>query len=515
MKVALAAPPIARPRVMLWLLFALGVVIIWAPPRPPMVDLPQHAAQIALLRDLALGRSPWAHDLRINLFTPYLIGYGLAFPLALVMPVAAAIKSVLTLAFAGFVGMALVIRRELDASPRLDAYYFIPFFGFSYGWGLYTFLVAAPVGLAFIWLSIRYTRWGGAGRAAGLAALGVAMIFTHVLVCLFASGVGLLMLFLGERSPIKLLARSWPFAAPIIMCAVFLLITRQPSAAGRMLPHIGMGPLAGRIEFNLSGGFEGFVAPWAMLASVLFAAFPFLGGLRLSPRRECLAIIGPLLAILLLTPVTLDWVGAIYPRFTLFLPPAYAWVFSDGEPTPQDRIGGWVAPRLPFLTAAIAAAVLAWHIVLAIAFANESRDFDAILARAAPGQRALALMFDEASATGANPSVYMHFPQWYVVEKQGFVDFTFAVYHPQIARLAAPPSPVDADDTFQWSPHFDWRRDDAGRYRYIFVRSARPLPANLFTGAPCPPALVAASGPWLLFERRTCVPGGSPRNSVR
>jgi hypothetical protein len=504
MKAAIAAPPIAPPRMMLWLLFALGMVIIWAPPKPPMVDLPQHAAQIAFLRDLALGRSPWAHDLRINLFTPYLIGYGLAFPLALVMPVAAAIKCVLTLAFAGFVGLALLIRRELGASPRLDAYYFLPFFGFSYGWGLYTFLVAAPVGLAFIWLSIRYTRWGGAGRAIGLAALGVAMIFTHGLVCLFASGVGLLMLVLRERKPIRLLARSWPFAAPIIMCAVFLLITRQPGSPGRLLPHIDMGPLAGRIEFNLSGGFEGFVALWAMLASVLFAAFPFLGGLRFSPRRESLAIFGPLLAILLLAPVTLDWVGAIYPRFTLFLPPAYAWMFSDGGPAPHDRIGGWVAPRLPFLTAVIAAVVLAWHIVLAIAFANESRDFDAILARAAPGQRALALMFDQTSATGVNPSVYMHFPQWYGVEKQGFVDFTFAVYHPQIARLAAPPSPVDADDTFQWSPHLDWRRDDADRYRYIFVRSKTPPPASLFAGAPCPPHAVARSGPWTLFERTDC-----------
>ena len=162
-------------RLLLGLLFALGVAVIWAPARPPMVDLPQHAAQIGLLRDLALGRSPWAHELRINLFTPYLIGYGLALPLALVMPVVAAIKVVLTLAFAAFVALCLAIRRELSASAKLDAYFFVSFFGFAYSWGLYTFLVAAPVGLAFIWLSIRYARAGGAGRAWGLAALGVAI----------------------------------------------------------------------------------------------------------------------------------------------------------------------------------------------------------------------------------------------------------------------------------------------------------------------------------------------------
>lgn len=495
-------------RILAGILFALGVAVIWAPARPPMVDLPQHAAQIGLLRDLTLGRSPWSHDLRINLFTPYLIGYGLALPLALVMPVAAAIKCILTLAFAAFVAMCLAIRRELAASARLDAYYFVSFFGFAYSWGLYTFLVAAPVGLAFLWLSIRYARAGGAWRAWALAALGVAMIFTHGLVCLFASGVGLLILLVSERISLRLVMRSWPFAAPIVMCAVFLLITRQPSASGRLLPAIAMGPLAGRLEFNLSGNFEGFATLWAMAASVIFAAAPFIGGLRFGPRRETLAIAVPLLGILLLAPVNVDWVGALYPRFTLFLPPAYAWLFGDG-PAPQDRLGRWTAPRLAGLTGALAAAALAWHVAQAVAFTQESRAFNTLLARAAPGQRALALMLDQTSRAGVNPSVYMHFPQWYGVEKQGFVDFTFAVYHPQIARLAVPPSPVDNDDHFQWSPDFDWRRDDADRYRYIFVRSAGPPPATLFAGAKCPPRLIAIGGLWRLFETGRCAPSPS------
>ncbi len=38
--------------------------IIWLAPFPPMADFPQHAGQVALLRDLLLGRSPWSGEMR-------------------------------------------------------------------------------------------------------------------------------------------------------------------------------------------------------------------------------------------------------------------------------------------------------------------------------------------------------------------------------------------------------------------------------------------------------------------
>ena len=71
--------------VWLFLLAALwGAGIFWLAPHPPMVDLPQHAAQVALLRDLLQGASPWADFFRVNWITPYLIGYGLALLFGLV-----------------------------------------------------------------------------------------------------------------------------------------------------------------------------------------------------------------------------------------------------------------------------------------------------------------------------------------------------------------------------------------------------------------------------------------------
>ncbi len=37
----------------------LAGALFWIAPRPPMGDLPQHAGQVALWRDLIKGTSPW------------------------------------------------------------------------------------------------------------------------------------------------------------------------------------------------------------------------------------------------------------------------------------------------------------------------------------------------------------------------------------------------------------------------------------------------------------------------
>src|SRR5580698_1531124 len=64
----------------------LGATMVWLAPRPPMEDFPQHVAQVTLLRDLLRGTSPWSDLLRINWFTPYLLGYGATLLLSSAMP---------------------------------------------------------------------------------------------------------------------------------------------------------------------------------------------------------------------------------------------------------------------------------------------------------------------------------------------------------------------------------------------------------------------------------------------
>lgn len=491
---AFAAPAdrLARLRPGLWLLFALGVTAIWLPPRPPMTDLPQHAGQVALLRDLLLGVSPWAREVRVNLFTPYLLGYGLAAALALVMPVVAAIKLMLTAAYAAFGLVGIALRRELGATPRLDAYGFVSFFGAAYMWGLFPFLIAAPLALGFIWLTLRYLRQGS--RGLGLAALGPVLLFAHGLACLWALAVAAA-LILAQPGPWRTrLARAWPLAPAILGCLVFFVGTprHELATAGRFAADVYFGTLPSRVQ-SFAGGL-GLATPVTVLLSILLAILPWASGLHIDFRRRSAVIIaGAVVAVMALAPEA-AWSSNLIPqRFALLLPTAYACLFADA---PAARVFG---PWLGLMALAVGYIALARDAFDAVHFAAESRDFEAVLSRAAPGARALSVVLERRSAVVSSPAPYAHFPLWYQAEKHGFVDFNYAYYSQQVVRFAGAPPPFYRQ-LQRPVGRLDWRGEGPGRYRYVFVRGAPP--ASLFAGAERPPVVAAVSGAWTLFEFR-------------
>jgi hypothetical protein len=113
-----SAPPVAGiERVAFWLTVLLAGATFWIAPRPPMADLPQHAGQIALWRDLLQGTSNWQSLVQVNYFTPYLMGSGLALLLSFVMPVAAALKLLLALSYYAFVA-ACVLAAARDGERK-------------------------------------------------------------------------------------------------------------------------------------------------------------------------------------------------------------------------------------------------------------------------------------------------------------------------------------------------------------------------------------------------------------
>src|SRR5579871_3959121 len=113
---------------LLWLAtFIWGAAIPWIAHRPPLIDLPQHAGQVALFRDLLGGASLWAHDLYLNFFTPYLTAYGLAAFLSNFVSTLASLKIVLSLGYVLFVAACVALRRQFAGDPRLD-WLFLPGF---------------------------------------------------------------------------------------------------------------------------------------------------------------------------------------------------------------------------------------------------------------------------------------------------------------------------------------------------------------------------------------------------
>jgi len=489
-----ALPPLA--------LFLLGLAIIWAPGRPAMVDISQHSAEISMWRDLLLGRSAWAVDLRVDLATPYFLGYALALPLAFLMTPLAAIKVVLTAAYAAFGLIGRAVGRELDAPATLDSYYFIPFFSIAWSYGMFPFLVAAPLGLGLIWASLRYARGGGAGWGLLVSALGLATLFSHAFVFAFAMAAGAGLVAISGRPLRRLIPMTWPFIAPSLVC--LLLFFHATGSEAASVGHYGLrvhvGPAILRVGALLGGGFDDWTDSWSWSVGLCLYFLPFICGLRIaSKRRDAWVIAGVLVAIIALTPLAIleMW---IYPRFSMFVLPAYAWLFAQPS-TATSRLTGWLTPRIGLFAAVLGGFGLVQHINEQLTFSREARDFDAILAHAAPGRRALSLVYDQHSAVVANPLAYLHFPQWYAVEKGGFVDLSFANDPHEVVRFSHTPPPPYDDVTFEMTNH-PGRPVDPARWSYIFVRGR--IPPGVFAG--CQPVQIAAEGSWRLLEPRPCQP---------
>jgi hypothetical protein len=495
-----------------------GALIYWIAPHPPMIDLPAHAGQVTLLRDILLADSPWSDRFRLNLLTPYVLGYGLALPLSLVMPVAFAFKLLLSLGFIAFIYMCVKLRQHFNADSRLD-WLFVPgYFGFAYSWGFLTFLLAAPLGLAFIWLSARCAARPTAARSAGVVALGLAVLASHGLMFLFVWGVGSLQAIATTRRLKTRLIRLLPYTLLLFAFAGYFLVSRQVHAGlegglDNVTQWAWGWPRRNVPAFAAGGGGQTGMGLLFLAVFFVMVTTPWLMGLRIEWRRNAVWIpfFGVAFILAWVPHIALDTVF-LYQRFALFLLPAYAWLFAsqtaqDAPSAPQ--IGPAQTKLNRHVSASVLLVVTVWtvlglHTVWALRFARESADFDAVMRAMEPRQRALSLIFDRGSAAVRNDLLYLHFGVWYQVEKQGLVDFNFAWFPPQIVRFRTDRLPA-VRPLFEWKPEsFNWAQHRGGDYRYFLVRHDEPVPAALFSGAACAPQVLVAEGRWTVFEQRAC-----------
>jgi hypothetical protein len=483
----------------------------WLAPHPPMADLPQHAGQIVLLRDLLLGQSAWESLLRINYFTPYLIGYGLALPLTFVMPIAAALKLLLMLAFYAFVFCCMLLRRHFRADERLD-WLFIPgFFGFAYAWGFFTFLVAAPLGLLFVLLADRYARHPTTAGGARLGAVGAILFFSHGLVFVFACGIGVALLLVRSKRWQSTFSTLFPYAPLAVLSATYALVSHSAETG---LENGLTSTLWGAWESRLNVLGAVFGTAWYDAHDALFVAVggiimlwaPRLLGSRLN--RDAPWVFVPMAAMLLV------WLAApnyamktsfIYHRFALFILPFYALMFRRPVSSSVGNESSGMQPQVcQILLATICWLFLAGQTDRLVRFAQEDKDFEMARAAVEPGQRALSLVLDCNSTAARSAIGYLHHPSWYQAENGGFVDFNFAWFPPQIVRYRPDSLPGVRTD---WTPErFEWTRDQAWRYRYFFVRHTQPLASNLFTNRDCEISLLKSVGSWSIYESRNCRP---------
>ncbi|WP_321961085.1 hypothetical protein [Paraburkholderia sp. J7] len=493
-----------------------GGLLFWVAPRPPLVDLPQHAAQVAMLHDLMLGKSPWHQLMRVNLFTPYLIGYLFALPFTLVMSVSAAVKLVLTLSYYTFVFACVLLRRRFDGDARLD-WLFVPgFFGLAWQWGFYTFVVATPLGLLYLLLALRHADRPSRSTSGWLFLAGTALFFAHGLVFLVANAIGgTFVLVRGRgRKLSKTMLALVPYAGLLLLCAVYVVVNHNAQSAYESdVPSFLQGQIVHRVASILMSTWgAGFSHRWPMIvATLVVLAAAHLLGLRLN-RREPAALVplGVLLAMWAFVPSSGMSTHLLYERFALYVLPFYAFIFVRREPSGDDTD----ARRRRDLVGqgALALVCLVFFGVQTkslLDFAKESASFETVLASAEPAQRALILTMDPVSPAAGNPLAYMHYAAWYQADKQGLVDYNFADSLAQAVRYRERRSLSMSADRLAWLPDtFDWNIDRGDQYRYFFVRTSGALPHALLANRLCPLTVVQRSGEWLLYENQKCHPAG-------
>lgn len=499
-----------------------GASIFWIAPRPPMADLPQHAGQVAILYDLLTGTSPWADVFRLNLFTPYLLGYGVALGLSFLMPVALTLKVTLSLAYLAFVYALVKLRQRFNADPRLDWFFLLSFFGPAYAWGFLTFLTAAPVAIFFILLADRYSDKPGVPLGIATALLGLALLLSHGLMFVFgltvAGGIYAVRRWPDRATAGRWLLQSWPFMLAAFACLAYFLISRRLENQYGGISHAG--PLLWQLEWLRAAkifvnSLGGRTTVLVGISAVVLPLIPWMLGLRIDLRRPATWLMFAVSCLIAVAaPFFAMATAVLYLRFALFTLPAYALMFTLSSRSGfVDRANGAqpVGRSQQALQkfALLLMVVLTWlmlgtHTAQAWRFADEAQDFEPVLAVMQPGQRALSLPLVRSSKAAENRYAYLHFVNWYQSEKQGLVDFNFAWFPPQIARFK--PDQVPAVRAgFEHDPaDFDWEKHQGDQYRYFVVRHLEPVPANLFRGARCAPVEVLRSGAWTLFEQRNC-----------
>ena len=210
---------------------ALCVAPLWVVDYLPMVDLPQHLAQVAAMRELVAQNPSFEALFTVNWFTPYVLAYAVLYGLSAIVGIPLAAKLVLTLAIAATPLAVGALLREVGASARLRWLAIPGALGFAFYWGLFSFVCALPLALLLVLCAVRYANRPQISRAAGLGVFGIALFFSHVLALGIAALVGYAFVAgLHWRQPKRLVQLAIPFCVPVPLIAVWMLRTQGSEA---------------------------------------------------------------------------------------------------------------------------------------------------------------------------------------------------------------------------------------------------------------------------------------------
>ncbi len=468
------------------LLFA--ACMVWAR-YLPLVDLPQHASQIATWLRLDDPRLPDAQLYDVNFDTPYLVAYGLARITAPLLGVVGALKLVVTL---GVLGTAWAIRelaRATGHSPWFGLLALPTAVGYSYYFGFVSFTLATPLALGCWRLALLHAERRSWRSGAGLAALLLITFGCHALgFALALAGSAPLLI---ERGSLRARGLALvPLLPAVLLAASWLPGLMRDAGQGGEVWGLGTERL-GYVPALLVGMSSADI-PAAITGMLVLGSCALLVG---TPRS--LFALVPLLAVALgylLLPLQLRSIGFVYPRLVVFLVPALLLAFRPRAAVRRPRL---VAP----LAIGVASIWCAVFVPRLRAFQLECADFDGVLRDMRAGLAVRPIVFERESAAFPGVSAFLHFSAYYQVEKGGTQAYSFARNATSVVRERPPGTPA-MNNGDEWQPlSFDARRE-LPLFDVFLVRSEHDRAPELFAGADAAVRLVSRHGHWWAYEKR-------------
>ena len=480
-------------RALVWamgLASALLLVLLLAFDDIPMVDLPQHAAQIASWVRLEQPGSIYAERFELNLRTPYVLANALARQLAPLFGVVIALKLAVWLSI---VGNMLAVRRlaqRLGHDPFIALFGLLTACGLCFYFGFISFMLAVTLGLFGLVAALDHARAPTLRSGLVLAVVMSLTLVAHGVAFALTTGIIGVALLRGQG---RWFVRFAPLAGPALVALFFFLPGPISQRIGgdywdlrwtRLLDFPAL--LA---SFGASDRFS-FVLGLCVLGLCLFVL-----GVRPARWFERPAMLAGLLVAYAFFPVLFRGIALLHTRLPALLLPVLMLALSARPPQkpPLVRAG----------RGAILLVTATWLAVFGlrlVRFKAESASYHELVRDLPAGLAMRPIIYDRDSRVFPGVPAYLHYSAYYFVEKGGFQGYSFAMYPISVVRYR-PSVEAGMQNAAEWRPELFDVKKEVPRYDYFLVKSETDRSAELFAKAPEQVVLTKRSGPWWGYEK--------------
>lgn len=519
-----------------WFYLGLAVSLVacvwplWASALLPFMDLPQHLAVVRILHSYADASFGVAHYHAVDFSgTQYLSYYLLTDWLTYLMPLEVANRVVLSLYAIG-VPLAMVAYLRAHGRDQAIALLAAPlvyntflFMGFA------NYVTAIPLLIWGLAVLQRLLDDFSRARLVLLTAVSLLLFYSHAQTfVLYGLLAGISCLF-GSRGwhPRHWWRAAAHIAPALLLMAIWaskslLLASAQDWKSGHggrnvADAHVNFEPILERfatlpaqfLDAYRDDADEIVLCVWLAIAALALVSARGLP-LRDAQRDNAGVVNGTELPRFWLRRRLPEILFAVSAAVYVLSPISYKWIWPISHRlVPVVALLGLGAigyRRLPWrpLVLIVPATLLMlyasqMHVRKAREFTAEAGPIRQVVAQAERGKRLMALIFNSGS-TVVNQAPYIHFGQYYVIDRGGMASFSFANFPQSPVVYPTEGGPPTLPARFEWTPErFSWA-EYGNWYDYFLLRDENGR--NVFGADRDQVELVARQGVWSLYKKR-------------